>query len=115
MPMGKSKGKSSMQRYECATCEMMFEGEPHATICHPHTKMVDYVCSDPCWLVCLKGHADALNYFEDFIDLELGDFVEIIGQRADYEFILESIKARIENLRYEMIENQLKQLEQNEK
>ncbi|MDP3027692.1 MAG: hypothetical protein Q8N63_08355 [Nanoarchaeota archaeon] len=115
MPMKKkSKGKSSIQKYHCFICEMIFDGEPYASI-DTHDKIKIKVCSDPCWSVCLKEQQDMVEGFEDFIDTELGDFVEAVAQRADYSSLLESIKERIETIRDEMIENQLRQLEQNAK
>ena len=111
--MKKSKGKSSKQKYQCFICEMMFDGEPYATVDAP-SEIKIRVCSDPCWAVCLREQQDMVEGFEDFIDTELRNFVEAVAQRADYESILESIKGRIETIRFEMVENQLQQLE-NEK
>lgn len=110
----KSKGKSSIQEFRCDICEMLFDGEPYASIDTPSVIKVR-ICSEPCWRVCLKGQQDLLGDLDDYIDEKLIDFVEDIAERADYEFVLDTIKETIQSIRSEVLENQARQLEQDAK
>ena len=115
MPMKKeSKAENSRQKYMCDTCELDFYGEPYASIDTPADYKVS-VCSEPCWRVCLSEQQKRLSKFDDFIEDELMDFVEALAERADYEFVWESIKKLIEELRFNVMENHSRQLEQDEK
>jgi len=110
VPMKKeSKGKSSIQEYKCFICEWTFDGDPYASIVSPDVNAK--ICSEPCYRVCLKEQQDMLGDIDDYIDEKLIDFVEEIADRADYEFVLDTIKETIQSMREEHLENQYRQLE----
>ena len=114
MPMKKkSKAENITYGYVCDTCELEFDGKPYASIDTPAGFKVS-VCSEPCYRVCLSEQQKMLTGFEDFIEDDLMDFVEALAERADYEFVWESIKKYIRTFRCQMIENYYGQLEQNE-
>ncbi|MDD5193893.1 MAG: hypothetical protein PHF67_04900 [Candidatus Nanoarchaeia archaeon] len=100
--------------YLCDMCELQREGNPYVVI-NTHSYGDIKICSEPCFRVYLKEQERMLSDLNVYIDEELLVLVEKLTERADYEFVLELLKKRIEKLRYKMVENHYTQLEQNAK